>query len=325
MKIVVLAGGYGGARFTRGLRAELGNPPAPEITVIGNTADDLVLHGLNICPDLDTLMYTLGGGLAEDRGWGRSDETFHANEEFAAYGVPGSWFGLGDRDLATHLVRTQMLTAGYSLTDVTEALCARWLPGVSLLPMSDDRVETHVVIHDDEGQRAIHFQEWWIRYQAKSRAERFIYVGAPEAQPGPEIVPAIMNADCVLLAPSNPVVSIGAILSVPAITSALKQTPAPVVGVSPIISGRAVRGMAEQCLTTIGVPHDAASVARHYGSRQSDGVLDGWLVDEQDRDACAELAEDGIATSALPLLMTDVNAAATIASESLRLADRVRL
>ena len=323
MKTVVLAGGYGGARFTRGLLTELGNPPAQDIAVVGNTADDLVLHGLNISPDLDTLMYTLGGGLAEDRGWGRSDETFHANEELTSYGVPGSWFGLGDRDLATHLLRTQMLAAGYSLTDVTEALCARWQPGVSLLPMSNERVETHVVIHDDEGQRAIHFQEWWIRYQAKPTAERFIFVGAAEAQPGPEVIPAIMNADCILLAPSNPVVSIGAILAIPAIRAAIKQTPAPVVGVSPLIKGRAVRGMAEQCLASIGVANDAAAVARHYGSRRSDGLLDGWLVDEQDSELCSVLRGSGILAAALPLLMTDEDSAAAIAAASLQLADRV--
>src|ERR1700712_5927742 len=142
MRIVALAGGIGGARFLRGLGAV---EPDAEITAVVNTGDDLWLHGLWVCPDLDTVMYTLGGGISAERGWGREDETFVVKEELAAYGVGPAWFGLGDRDLATHLVRTQMLDAGYLLSQVTTALCDRWSPGVRLLPMSDDRVETHVV------------------------------------------------------------------------------------------------------------------------------------------------------------------------------------
>lgn len=307
----------------RGLRAQLGDPPPHDITVIGNTADDLLLHGLNISPDLDTLMYTLGGGLDEDRGWGRDQETFSANEELAAYGLPGTWFGLGDRDLATHLVRTQMLAAGYSLTDVTAALCERWRPGVRIIPMSDDRVETHVVVTDEQGRRAIHFQEWWIRFGARTPAERFIQIGAPEARPGPEVVPAIMGADCVIIAPSNPVVSIGPILSVPGIAEALAAAPAPVVGVSPLIGGRAVRGMAAECLAAIGVAPDAAAVARHYGSRAGGGILDAWLLDPADADS-ADLAAAGITPRAAALLMSDEGEAARIAGEALAVAESVR-
>lgn len=323
MRITVLAGGHGGARFVRGLKAFLGDPPDTDITVIGNTADDLLLHGLNISPDLDTLMYTLGDGLDEERGWGRRDETFHANEELAAYGVPGSWFGLGDRDVATHIVRTQMLAAGYSLTDVTAALCARWQPGVQLLPMTNDRVETHVVIDDGE-RRAIHFQEWWIKHRAELAAEQFVQVGAAEAAPGPEVVPSLMNADCVLLAPSNPVVSIGAILSLSGIRAAIAQTPAPVVGVSPLIAGAAVRGMAEQCLTAIGVDCDAGSLARHYGARNHEGLLDGWLLDDADASLADPLRTDGIAAVAAPLLMTDLDSAAALAGAALDVAEQVR-
>jgi LPPG:FO 2-phospho-L-lactate transferase len=324
MAITVLAGGHGGAKFVRGLREALGDPPDDVITVIGNTADDLLLHGLNISPDLDTLMYTLGGGLDEQRGWGRMDESFQANGELAEYGLPGTWFGLGDRDLATHLVRTQMLAAGYSLTDVTAALCVRWHVGVRLLPMSDDRVETHVVIHDDQGRRAIHFQEWWIRHRAAPVAEGFVMVGADEARPGPAVVRAIMDAECVLLAPSNPVVSIGAILSVSGIRAALQQTSAPVVGVSPVIGGRPVRGMARQCLAAIGVDCDAAAVGRHYGARRDAGLLDGWLVDTVDDAHAPGLHAAGIACAAVPLLMTDVNESARIAAAALDLARSVQ-
>src|SRR3712207_364558 len=156
VQIVVLAGGTGGARFLRGVRWAA---PDAEITAVVNTGDDVTLHGLRICPDLDTLMYTLGGGIDEERGWGRAGETWAVKAELAAYDVPGAWFGLGDRDLATHLVRTQMLSAGYPLSEVTQALCARWQPGVRLLPMSDQRVETHVVVDRDGRRQALHFQE----------------------------------------------------------------------------------------------------------------------------------------------------------------------
>src|SRR3954466_12864905 len=171
MRIVVLAGGIGGARFLRGLKQAA---PDADITVIGNTGDDIHLFGLKVCPDLDTVMYTLGDGIDEERGWGRTDESFRLKEELAAYGVGPAWFGLGDRDFATHIVRTQMLGAGYTLTQVTEALCARWQPGVRLLPMSDDRVETHVVIEEDGKRRAVHFQEWWVGMRAGPTAEAIV-------------------------------------------------------------------------------------------------------------------------------------------------------
>src|SRR3989440_12106097 len=156
MRIVVLAGGIGGARFLRGLKAAA---PDADITVIGNTGDDIHLFGLKVCPDLDTVMYTLGGGIHEGQGWGRSDETFGVAGELKAYGVGPDWFTLGDKDIATHLVRTQMLAAGYPLSAVTEALCTRWELPVRLLPSTDERVETHVVIDDAEaagGRRAVH-------------------------------------------------------------------------------------------------------------------------------------------------------------------------
>jgi LPPG:FO 2-phospho-L-lactate transferase len=166
MHIVVPAGGIGAARFLCGLRAAV---PDADITVVGNTGDDITLFGLRVCPDLDTVMYTLGGGIHEEQGWGRADETFVVRDELSLYGVGPAWFGLGDRDIATHVVRSQMLSAGYPLSDVTAALCRRWEPGVTLLPMSDDRVETHVVIDDPEApsrRRAVHFQEYWVRLKA---------------------------------------------------------------------------------------------------------------------------------------------------------------
>ncbi|GGT59763.1 MULTISPECIES: 2-phospho-L-lactate transferase [Actinomadura] len=307
MKIVALAGGIGGARFLRGLLAAA---PEAEITVIGNTGDDISLFGLRVCPDLDTVMYTLGGGINEEQGWGRAEETFTVKEELAAYGVGPDWFGLGDRDFATHIVRTQMLAAGYRLSAVTEALCDRWQPGVRLLPMTDDQVETHVVVEDEQGRRAIHFQEWWVRMRASVPALSIAAVGAAESTPAPGVLAAIEAADVVLFPPSNPVVSIGTILAVPGIRDAVATKT--VVGVSPIVGGAPVRGMADACLAAIGVETSARAVAEHYGL----GLLDGWLVDEAD----AGVRVEGIDVRSRPLLMRDAETTAAIARAALDLA-----
>ena len=262
MRIAVLAGGVGGAKFLLGVKRYLGRPAfgppeaadtdidlsggdlsggdlsggdlsggdlsgGPEsdgdghrITAVVNTADDIRLHNLQICPDLDSCMYTLAGISDLQRGWGRADETWTVSSELAGYDAEAPWFSLGDRDIATHLVRTRMLDAGYRLSDVTQALARRWQPGVTLLPMSDDRVETHVVVEDptvlpdsSSGDAvplvALHFQEWWIRYQAKLPALSITPIGAADATPAPGVLEAIAGADLVLVAPSNPVVSVG--------------------------------------------------------------------------------------------------------------------
>ncbi len=327
-RVTVLCGGMGGARFVSGLRHGIatgalpGVAPDAEITVIANTADDLWVHGLKVCPDLDTLMYTLGDGIDLERGWGRRDETWSVRSELATYGVEPTWFGLGDRDIATHLVRTQMLEAGYPLSAVTEALCRRWRPGVRLLPMSDDRVETHVAIADADapsGRRVVHFQEYWVRLRAEVPAETVVVVGLPEATPGPGVLEALTETDLVVLSPSNPVVSIGTILGVPGVREALAATSAPVVGLSPIVGGTHVRGMARQMLESIGVEVTAGAVGLHYGARSTGGVLDGWLVDERDAEAVAGLESAGLAAAAVPLMMTDDDATAAMAAAALAL------
>jgi LPPG:FO 2-phospho-L-lactate transferase len=318
-RVTVLSGGMGGAKFLRGLQHLL---PDAEITVVANTADDLWVHGLKVCPDLDTVMYTLGDGIDPERGWGRREETWSAKEELAAYGVEPTWFGLGDRDIATHLVRTQMLDAGFPLSAVTEALCRRWQPGVRLLPMTDDRVETHVVIADADtpsGRRAIHFQEYWVRLRAEVPAEALVFVGLDESKPGPGVVEALTSTDLVVLPPSNPVVSVGTILGVPGVREALAATPAPVVGLSPIVGGAQVRGMAEQMLAAIGVEVSAGAVGRHYGARAAGGVLDGWLVDTVDAAEVAAVQDAGIACAAVPLMMTDLDATAAMARAAIDL------
>ncbi|MEU9305502.1 2-phospho-L-lactate transferase [Streptomyces sp. NPDC048269] len=319
MRIVVLAGGIGGARFLRGLKSAV---PDADITVIGNTGDDIHLFGLKVCPDLDTVMYTLGGGINEDQGWGRTDESFTVKEELAAYGVGPTWFGLGDRDFATHIVRTQMLGAGYPLSAVTEALCDRWQPGVRLLPMSDDRVETHVAVTDagTGERRVIHFQEYWVRLRAAVDAEAVVPVGAEQAKPAPGVLEAIAAADVIIFPPSNPVVSVGTILAVPGIRDAVAAAEAPVVGLSPIVGGAPVRGMADKVLAAVGVESTAAAVARHYGTE----LLDGWLVDTADADAVAEVEAAGITCRAVPLMMTDLEATAEMARAALELAEASR-
>ncbi|WP_030846648.1 2-phospho-L-lactate transferase [Streptomyces sp. NRRL F-4474] len=319
MRIVVLAGGIGGARFLSGLKSAV---PDADITVIGNTGDDIHLFGLKVCPDLDTVMYTLGGGINEDQGWGRTDESFTVKEELAAYGVGPTWFGLGDRDFATHIVRTQMLGAGYPLSAVTEALCDRWQPGVRLLPMSDDRVETHIAITEagTGERRVIHFQEYWVRLRASVDAEAVVPVGAEQAKPAPGVLEAIAAADVIVFPPSNPVVSVGTILAVPGIREAIAAADAPVVGLSPIVGGAPVRGMADKVLAAVGVESTAAAVALHYGTE----LLDGWLVDTSDADAVAVVEAAGITCRAVPLMMTDPEATAEMARAALDLAEASR-
>ena len=328
MRITALAGGVGGARFLRGLRAHLDRTPTlsdSTITVIGNTGDDISLFGLRVCPDLDTVMYTLGGGINEEQGWGRADETRSVQDELAAYGAQPQWFGLGDRDFGTHIARSQWLGQGLSLSEVTARLCARWgLPdqGVTLLPMSDSPVETHVVIDADDGdddspQKAVHFQEWWVRLRAAVPARKFVAVGMDRATAAPGVLDAIREADIILLPPSNPVVSIGIILGVPGVRDALRGSVAPVVGVSPLIGGAPVRGHADACLSAIGVECTAQAVAGLYAD-----FLDGWLVDDQDAPALGFPPPLEVRTR--PLWMNDLETTADIAGAAVDLALSLR-
>jgi LPPG:FO 2-phospho-L-lactate transferase len=330
-RITVLAGGVGGARFVRGLLSYLARQnPSPGggstavVTVVANTGDDMWLHGLRVCPDLDTIMYTLGEGIEESQGWGRAGDSTRTSSEIAAYGRGWGWFTLGDLDLGTHIVRTELLRDGATLTEATETLCRRWRPGVELLPMSDQPVETHVrLARSVDGHQAgelIHFEEWWVRYRAGIPVIEFVQVGLNEAAAAPGVIEAVMSADAVLIPPSNPIVSVGTILAVPGIRDAVQRTAAAVIGVSPIIQGSAVRGMAEQCLSTVGIEATAVGVGLHYGARNGDGILDGWLVDTTDARALPALEDAGIRSAAVPLWMTDVPATAAIAAEALTLA-----
>lgn len=316
MRITVLSGGVGGARFLLGLR-ELGH----EVTVIGNVGDDFSFLGLRICPDLDTVLYTLGGAISAERGWGRESESWRVRDELAEWdravgGQLPTWFGLGDLDLATHLLRTAWLADGVPLSEVTRRLAARWPLGVRLLPATDARVETWVRLTDG---RRVHFQEWWVRLHAEAPAAGFDYVGGDTATAAPGVLDALREADLVLLPPSNPVVSVGAILAVPEIDAAVRSGPAPVVGLAPIVGGAPVRGMADACLSAIGVETSAAAVALHYGARSRGGLLDSWLVDEADATAVAPVTAAGIRCEARPLLMTSVAETAEMAAAAIAL------
>jgi LPPG:FO 2-phospho-L-lactate transferase len=328
-RVVALAGGIGGARFLRGLLIALDDTDRDsnrkseftEVTVIGNTGDDITLFGLRICPDLDTVMYTLGGGINEEQGWGRAGETFAVKDELGLYQAAPQWFGLGDRDIATHVLRTGWLADGVPLSEVTRRLCERWAPGVRLLPMSDDPVETHVLLDDPVGgERTVHFQEWWVRLHAAVPAKGITAVGASAARPAPGVLEAIEAADLIVFPPSNPVVSIGTILQVPGIRDAVVGARAPVIGISPIIGGAPVRGMADACLAAIGVATTARAVAEHYGP----ALLDGWLVDDVDA-ATMQPPLDGIAVRSRPLLMVDLDATAAIARSVFDLAADLRV
>ena len=285
-----------------------------------NVGDDIWLHGLRICPDLDTCMYTLGGGIDPERGWGRAGETWAVRDELAAYGADPSWFGLGDRDTATHLVRTRMLRAGYPLSDVTAALCHRWQPGVHAAaghrrpggdPRGDRRPGDRPAGAQGDALPGVVDPAQGGAGPARVRLRR--RRAGHRAAGGPATRSPAPTRCCI--APSNPVVSIGALLDVPGVREALRATPAKVVGLSPIVGGRPLRGMADACLAAIGVETSAEAVGRHYGARADGGLLDGWLVHTGDT---ADVP--GVTVRAVPLLMTDVDATAEMARRALELA-----
>ena len=306
MRIAVLAGGVGGARFLLGVR-DAARADGHEGDAIVNVGDDAWLTGLRITPDLDSIMYALAGVNDTERGWGRTGETERVSAELAAWGVGWPWFTLGDLDLGAHIARTSWLHEGEPLGRVARRLAARWDLGVTLRAASDDEVETWVVVDEatDDGRTELHFQEWWTRFRASLPARAFVSRGAEAARPGEGVEAAILGADVVLLAPSNPVVSIGSILAIPGIREALAATPAPVVGLSPIVGGAVLRGMADACLAAIGVETAADAVARHYGSRRDGGLLDGWLLDERDAALAPAVEAAGIRALATPLILGD--------------------
>jgi LPPG:FO 2-phospho-L-lactate transferase len=290
------------------------------ITAVVNTGDDMWMSGVRIAPDLDSIMYTLAGANDEVRGWGRVGESERVSAELRAYGVGWPWFTLGDLDLGTHLARTALLRDGLTLTEITARLTARWDLGVTLLPVTDSEVETHVVVDGDR----LHFQEWWTRHRAALPAREFVQNGVEAATITAEVAAAVASADVILIAPSNPIVSIGTIVAIPGMREALREASAPIVGVSPIIGGAVVRGMADACLSAVGVDTDAAAVAEHYGARSADGLLNAWLIDEADADSAARIAAAGIEARVVPLWMRDSDTSSQLAADAIAAAHAVK-
>jgi len=305
LKVVALAGGIGGARFLKGLRL-IENL---DISVIVNNGDDITMHGLRICPDLDSVIYNLAGESDLVRGWGRKDETWIVQAQLAHYIGQEQWFNLGDKDYATHIYRTNLLNAGVALSEIVKLQCTKWGIDLNVMPATNDYVETQVQLVQGD---PVHFQEWWVKHRAALPATGFKLLGAEKAKPAPEVLTAIEAADLIILPPSNPIVSIGMILQIPGIKAAIMKAKAPVVGVSPIIGGNPVLGMADKCLSALGLETSATSVAAQYGD-----LLDAWLIADSDDDQVLAITNLGIKCESAPLLMTDDQAAKEIADKAI--------
>jgi LPPG:FO 2-phospho-L-lactate transferase len=300
--LVALAGGVGAARMLRGLVDVV--DPAGVVAVV-NTGDDVVLHGLHISPDLDTVTYTLAGAINPETGWGLAGETWAAMEALAAFGDgQAAWFRLGDRDLGTHLYRTNRLSAGATLTEVTADIVARWGVSITVLPMSDDPVETRVTV----AGREIGFQEYFVGHRHQVPVEAVAFRGADTAQPGPGVVAAIAAADRVVICPSNPLVSIGPILAVPGIAGAVAARRADTVAVSPIVGGRALKGPADHMLTELGHEASVVGVARLYAPLAS--IL---VIDHADAALAAAVEAEGMTCVVTATVMTGAREAAALA------------
>jgi len=302
--ITALAGGVGAARFLRGL-VQVVDPT--DVTVIVNTADDDWFHGLYVCPDLDSVTYTLAGAQNPDTGWGLAGETFATIDALARYGED-TWFRLGDRDLATHLFRTRLLREGATLSDATARVTAAWDLGPRLLPMSDDRVATRIGTPDGE----LAMQEWFVRERCEPPVLAVRFDGAADARPAPGVLEALADAETVLVCPSNPVISIGPILAVPGVRETLEARRDRVVGVSPIIAGRPVKGPADRLMGPLGIDVSCVGVAREYRD-----FCSALVIDTGDAVHAGEIEALGVRAVVADTLMTDARVAAALARDTL--------
>lgn len=284
MRVTAVAGGIGAGKFLRGLVRAV----APEdVTVVGNTGDDIVMHGVHVSPDLDSVTYWLGGVMDRDRGWGRRDETFRATEELRSFDPEQAWFNLGDLDLATHLFRTNLLAAGVTLSEATARIAARFGVASRILPMTDDPVATRVTVVSGGEEQDLHFQEYWVKRGARDEVKAIRYEGAERARPAPGVLEAIAGANAIAICPSNPVASVGPILAVPGIREALAARRDAVVGVSPIVGGAPLAGMADKLMPAAGFAVTALGAAECYR-----GLLGGWVIDRVDRDLAPRIERD---------------------------------
>jgi LPPG:FO 2-phospho-L-lactate transferase len=305
--IVVLAGGVGAARFLQGLVQVV---PQNHITVIGNTGDDREFYGLHVSPDLDIVTYTLAGVVDETHGWGIHNDTYNTMSQLTRYRNE-DWFMLGDRDLATHIHRTNLLRQGKTLSEVTGDLCKQFGLDIRLLPMSDQPVATH--IRTPAG--LLHFQEYMVQRHCVDEVQEVIFVGADQARPAPGVLEALKDAEAILLAPSNPIVSIGSILAIPGIHDVLHEASGMVVAVSPIIAGAPIKGPADKLMSGLGMEVSAVGVARCYRD-----FLDVMVIDEQDTHLSAEIEDLGIPTVVTNTIMRNDAAKAALARTVLQAA-----
>jgi LPPG:FO 2-phospho-L-lactate transferase len=312
MKATALAGGVGAGKFLRGLIRAV---PPEDLTVIVNTADDIRTHGLYVCPDVDSVTYWLGDVADRERGWGRAGETFRATEELRSLGAPDAWFGLGDLDLATHLYRTAAFARGEGLASVTATVAEHFGVPCRLLPMSEDPVTTRIDAVDEHGRALdLHFQEYWVLRGARDDVKGIRYEGAVGADAGPGVLEAIVEADVIVVCPSNPVASIGPILAVPSIGTAVRERGKRVVGVSPIVAGAPLRGMADRLLPAAGFEVSAVGAAEFYR-----GTLAAWVIDERDRGLEPRVSALGLKVGVTDSIMDDDGKAEALARVALEL------
>lgn len=311
MNFLVLAGGVGGAKLADGMALSVG---AESLTVIVNTADDLELYGLRISPDIDTVTYTLAGIANVENGWGIAGDSFQNFEMFDRYGAH-PWFRLGDRDLATHLLRTQMMSEGATLSEATQLLSKRLDIPSRILPMTNDRVRT--VVDTDDG--LFTFQEYFVKLKWQPTVRSLIYEGVEEAEALPDAVRAIEIADTIIIAPSNLYLSIDPILSLSGMRDAMLNASAPIIAVSPIVGGEAVKGPAAKMMRELGSEASAVEVARHYAD-----FINGFVLDERDAHLKTRIEEMGVGVLVTDTIMRDRDARARLACEVVTFADALR-
>ncbi len=312
MKVAALAGGIGAGKLLRGLALVV---PGEDLTAIVNVADDISVHGLHVSPDPDSVIYWLGDVFDRERGWGRRDETFRATSELRELGADDAWFNLGDLDLATHIVRTLMVSGGATLSTATAHIAARFGVTTRVLPVTDDPVHTRIDAIDDTGAPLdLHFQEYWVRRGGADDVRGVRYVGAEAATPAPGVLEAIAGADAIVVCPSNPVVSIGPILAVPGVRAAVVAARARCVGVSGIVGAGPVSGMADRLMPAVGIEVSAGGVAAHYRD-----LLTAWVIDQVDEAQVPAVAALGIRTAVTDTIMIDDARAQAVAETALGL------
>ncbi|HTK07502.1 MAG TPA: 2-phospho-L-lactate transferase [Ktedonobacteraceae bacterium] len=305
--IVVLAGGVGAARFLQGVVQVV---PQERLTVIANTGDDRVFYGLNVSPDTDIVLYTLAGLVDEKNGWGIRDDTYYTMQQLTAYGNE-DWFLLGDRDLATHIHRTNLLRQGKTLSEIADDLRVKLGLNLRIIPMSNEPIATHI----QTPAGLFHFEEYMIQRRSADEVQNVVFVGAEQARPAPGVIDAIKQAEAILIAPSNPIVSIGSILAVPGIHDALHETSGMIVAVSPIVGGAPIKGPADKLMRGLGLDVSAVGVTRCYRD-----FLDVMVIDQQDAELAGAVEDLGIPCVVTDTIMKDAESKAALARTVLQAA-----